>query len=904
MSIKLRELIRNIRTCKTAAEERAVIAKECAAIRTAFREEDSSYRHRNVAKLLFIHMLGYPTHFGQMECLKLIASARFPEKRVGYLGLTQLLDENTEVLMLVTNSIKNDMSAGNQFINGLGICALGNVGTAEMCAALSREIEQMLNISNPYVRKKAALCAMRVCKKCEEMVDRFRPKVRALLEDRNHGVMISGLALMRSIVEQDPANALPEYREQIPHLVRVLKNMLMSGYANAAEYDVAGVTDPFLQCAILKTLRVLGTNSVDASEEMNDILAQVATNTEAVKNIGNSILYETVQTIMAIESESGLRVLAINILGRFLQNRDNNIRYVALAMLQKVVKVDIKSVQRHRQTILECLKDPDVSIQKRALAVLYNLITEENVKATMKELLNFLLVADADVKEELVLKICHCVDRFGPNRRWQIDTLVKVMCLAGNYVQEETRSHFCQIVGSSPPLHEYVAHKVFFSIQENLNQEAMVLTGVWCIGEYGDYLITGKATGPNNEPIKITPAEVLSLLDTIMKKPQYADAYSNKRTTTVLEYCVTALIKLTPRMPNEAAKIREMLKRYETHISPELQQRACEYQELLLPVWNGDRAEVLNRIPAMERIIKKEVGDTAIEEVGSGGNAQGKKTPTKNTASAGDDLLDLLDLGGGSSAPKTSTGAPQAAPKPSGGDDLLDLLGGAAPTPAASSQPMQLAPTAGAPAAPAASGGLDDLLGGGGLLGSSPAGPSGGGVASLGNGLTSLGNGSAGGGNDLLGDLLGGGPSPVMANTPTPAPMISPAATSSTTTPATSSGASSSFVPINKNGLQVKFTCSKQSDQVTRIEACFANQQQAPFTDFAFEVAVPKYLNLKMQPASSATVPPQTANTTQVFLIQNTSNGAKPIAIRTRVKFSFNGQPVTLQDQVDNFPSL
>lgn len=60
--MKLRDLIRKVRACKTAAEERAVIAKESAMIRTAIREEQEHYRHRNVAKLLFMHMLGTLQH--------------------------------------------------------------------------------------------------------------------------------------------------------------------------------------------------------------------------------------------------------------------------------------------------------------------------------------------------------------------------------------------------------------------------------------------------------------------------------------------------------------------------------------------------------------------------------------------------------------------------------------------------------------------------------------------------------------------------------------------------------------------------------------------------------------------------------------------------------------------------
>ena len=73
----------------------------------------------------------------------------------------------------------------------------------------------------------------------------------------------------------------------------MLKNLVLSGYA--PEYDVNGITDPFLQVALIKCLRLLGEGDEESSAKMGDILAQVATNTEGAKNSGKHQLQPLVQ---------------------------------------------------------------------------------------------------------------------------------------------------------------------------------------------------------------------------------------------------------------------------------------------------------------------------------------------------------------------------------------------------------------------------------------------------------------------------------------------------------------------------------------------------------------------------------------------------------------------------------
>ena len=49
------------------------------------------------------------------------------------------------------------------------------------------------------------------------------------------------------------------------------------------DHDMGGISNPFLQVQILVMLQLLGANNVKALEEMNDVLAQVVTNTETLR---------------------------------------------------------------------------------------------------------------------------------------------------------------------------------------------------------------------------------------------------------------------------------------------------------------------------------------------------------------------------------------------------------------------------------------------------------------------------------------------------------------------------------------------------------------------------------------------------------------------------------------------
>lgn len=496
--MRLRDLIRQIRAARTAADERSVVQKECAYIRTTFRQEDNVWRCRNVVKLLYLHVLGYPVQFGQLECLKLIASPRYTDKRIGYLGAMLLLDEKQEVHLLMTNSLKNDLNSSEQFVVGLSLCALGAICSTEMARDLAGEVERLMRSSAAYIKKKAIICAARMIRKAPELLELFIPATKTLLNERSHGVLIASIVLITEMCERSP-EALIHFRKSTPQLVRLLKNLMMSG--NSPDHDISCISDPFLQVKILRLLKILGKNDAEGSEAMTDILASVATNTESSKNVGNAILYETVLTMMGIQAESSLRQLAINTLGRFLLNIDKNIRYVALETLLKTAQSDYNYVQRHRVTIVECLKDMDVSIQKKALELSFFLINSTNFKTMTKDLLLFLAKSDDELKAICASNLCICAEKFASSPKSQIDTMIKILTTAGNYVRDDVVGTLCQLISDNPQLYAYCVRQLWLQLGDNDNlhtKQPLVQVAMWCIGEYGNLI---------NEPFNLDSSD-------------------------------------------------------------------------------------------------------------------------------------------------------------------------------------------------------------------------------------------------------------------------------------------------------------------------------------------------------------------------------------------------------------
>jgi len=568
----LQNFISDLRNAKSKEEEQNRVNKELANIRKKFTGGSgggtklnadgsnpslSSYqRKKYVWKLVYIHVLGYEVDFGHPEVLALVRSSKYSEKQVGYVAMSLLLRGGDPAIGSVINTIRKDIAAAGapssagksssgaggdstDSAQSLALCSIANISGLELIQALHVEVQHILvsKSSTPNVRKKAALCLLRLVRTSPNLVAgrEFAPHVAQLLQDRHLGVLTSTMSLLNGLAVQHP----PEYETLIPYVVHIL-GMLVLKKACAREYLYYRTPSPWLQIKLLKFLQLYphaispeanngaggpagkkGPKSPPGSPTQNkayvsqlrSVVSKILTETDVSDSINKSnadhaVLFEAVNLIVCWGPAGPvqLRDGAMKLLGKFISVREPNIRYLGLMTMARLAQLEgsADGVKKHQATVLVSLKDADISVRRRALDLLFVMCDTDNAERIVDELVAHLALADAAIREEMVLKIAILAEKYATDLRWYVDTVLKLISISGDHVSDPIWHRVVQIVTNHPQgdLQGYAAATLLVAVTPRRCHETAVRVAAYVLGEFG-FLIAERPGMSGEEQFRV-----------------------------------------------------------------------------------------------------------------------------------------------------------------------------------------------------------------------------------------------------------------------------------------------------------------------------------------------------------------------------------------------------------------
>uniref|UniRef100_A0A7S4P6S8 Clathrin/coatomer adaptor adaptin-like N-terminal domain-containing protein n=1 Tax=Guillardia theta TaxID=55529 RepID=A0A7S4P6S8_GUITH len=670
----LTQFIGDIRNCANKEEERKRVDKEMANIRKHFKEATklTAYQKKKyVWKMLYIYVLGYEVDFGHMEALNLITAQGYSEKMVGYLACVLLLSETNEFLRLIINSVKNDLMSANEEIQGLALACVANVGGREFAETLAGDVQRILlsNHSRPQARKKAALCMLRLLRKYPDAFGEDgiggnqdqRDSLYDLLEDPSLGVVTATMSLLIGLVSHNPEL----WTDSVNKCCKLLSKL---NHPNAAkefgqEYVYYKTINPWLQVKILRLLQYYPPpERHEVHTKLCDVLLHIISDAQMQKNVNtnnsaHSVVFEAINYVIHMETNKELISSAVSMLGqRMTASNQPNYRYLALDAMQRMSHIPDAAQQfkKHQETIIKSLKDNDVSLRRRALDVLYSMCDSKNSEQVVGELLDYLQGGDYAIREELVLRVAILAERFSPNLQWYVDTILKLMTLAGDYVSDHIWMRVVQIVTNNEELQLYAAETCYRSLKSESVHESMIKCGGYILGEFGHHIAHKNETSPDNQFM-------------ILKEKFHAcEQWETK------QILISSCVKLVNVHPQIKGAVVELLKKHTTTIDAELQQRAIEYLALTAPgkeTMLETVLDVMPNFPERESILTKKIKERERVSTTDRTAAQIKSEQNKDD----EDGPQTVDLSASAVKSSASRAKSQLSPSQNPHNDLLDL---------------------------------------------------------------------------------------------------------------------------------------------------------------------------------------------------------------------------------------
>jgi AP-3 complex subunit delta-1 len=384
-----------------------------------------------VQKLVYLQMMGYDISWAAFRVVEVMSQSKFGPKRAGYLAASQSFHEGTEVTMLVTNLLRKDFHSGNQYEAGVALATLSIIATPDLARDLAPDLLMLLTSSRPYVKKRATLCLYRVFLRYPEALRPSFPKLREKLVDDDPGVVSAACNVVCELARTAPANYLP----LAPVFFRILTES----------------SNNWLLIRIVKLLAQLAPVEKRLAKKLIDPLTTLINSTPAM-----SLMYECIQTSIAGCSHNvPLMKLCISKLRLFIEDSDQNLKYLGLVALGGILKVHPKAVAEHRDVILACLDDDDATIRLRALSLLPGLVTAKNLHSLVQRLMQHALRAEGgDFLDELVRTIIRLCSANGyelvPDFEWYFSVLVELTRLdattAGDLIAGQMYDVACRVV--------------------------------------------------------------------------------------------------------------------------------------------------------------------------------------------------------------------------------------------------------------------------------------------------------------------------------------------------------------------------------------------------------------------------------------------------------------------------
>ncbi|XP_047003184.1 AP-2 complex subunit alpha [Schistocerca americana] len=648
--------ISDIRNCKSKEAEIKRINKELANIRSKFKGDktlDGYQKKKYVCKLLFIFLLGHDIDFGHMEAVNLLSSNKYSEKQIGYLFISVLVNTNSDLIKLIIQSIKNDLSSRNPVHVSLALQCIANIGSKEMAEAFGHEIPKLLVSGDTMdvVKQSAALCLLRLFRTSQEIIPsgEWTSRIIHLLNDQHMGVVTAATSLIDALVKKNPE----EYKGCISLAVSRLSRIVTASYTDLQDYTYYFVPAPWLSVKLLRLLQNYPPpEDPGVRGRLNECLetilnkAQEPPKSKKVQhsNAKNAVLFEAISLIIHNDTEPNLLVRACNQLGQFLSNRETNLRYLALESMCLLATSEFshEAVKKHQEVVILSMKmEKDVSVRQQAVDLLYAMCDKSNAEEIVQEMLNYLETADYSIREEMVLKVAILAEKYATDYTWYVDVILNLIRIAGDYVSEEVWYRVIQIVINRDDVQGYAAKTVFEALQAPACHENMVKVGGYILGEFGNLIAGDQRSSP--------------LVQFQLLHSKYHLCSPMTRALLLSTY-----IKFVNLFPEIKPQIQEVFRQHSNLRSAdaELQQRASEYLQLSIIASTDVLATVLEEMPAFpERessilavLKKKKPGRVPENEVREGkspaptvNNHQPETTPsqpnTTNNASA--DLLGL-----------------------------------------------------------------------------------------------------------------------------------------------------------------------------------------------------------------------------------------------------------------------